>query len=152
MIHKDRQFWIKISIHYSFEILKFNQEVKSSEKVFNVVYRYILKVESYWNIKTLYKNASAKILINGHLSTRIGIHRGFKQGDAFSNGCFNISIDPLIRNIIADRDIRMIRLVTLRSREEVQMKAGGYADDVHTLCGADDDSVKGIFRQYERCN
>ena len=100
--------------------------------------------------KTIYKNASAKILINGHLSERVGIHRGFKQGDAFSNGCFNISIDPLIRNIIADRDIEMIRLVTLISREEVQMKAGGYADDVHTLCGADDDSVKGIFRQYER--
>ena len=83
--------------------------------------------------KTLYKNASAKVSINGHLSKRIAIHRGFKQGDAFSNGCFNISIDPLIRNIIADRNISMLRMVTLRSREELQMKAGGYADDVYTV-------------------
>ena len=63
---------------------------------------------------------------------------------------FNISIDPFIRNIGADRDIRMLSLTTLRSREEVQIKAGGYTDDVFTLCGGDDESVKGIFRQYKR--
>ena len=63
---------------------------------------------------------------------------------------FNICIDPLIRNIKADRDIKMIRPITLRSRDEVVIKAGGYADDVHVICGADDESVKGIFRQYER--
>ena len=30
------------------------------------------------------------------------------------------------------------------------MKAGGFAYGFHVLCGADDESVKGIFRQYER--
>ena len=30
------------------------------------------------------------------------------------------------------------------------MKAGGFADDVHVICGADEESVKGIFVQYER--
>ena len=80
----------------------------------------------------------------------MSIKRGFKQGDVFSNGLFNISIDPLIRNIIADRDIKMIRMITLRTSEEIQIKAGGYADDVFALCGADNDSVKWIFRQYER--
>ena len=44
----------------------------------------------------------------------------------------------------------MIRIITLRTREEVKIKAGGFADDVHVLCRADDESVKGIFRQYER--
>ena len=44
----------------------------------------------------------------------------------------------------------MIRMITLRTREEVEMKSGGYADDVHVLCKADDESVRGIFRQYER--
>jgi hypothetical protein len=56
----------------------------------------------------------------------------------------------LIRNIIADRNIEMIRMITPRTREEVNIKAGGFADDVHVLCGADEESVKGIFRQYER--
>ena len=85
----------------------------------------------------MYKNASVKILVNGHLSDRIRIHRGFNQGDAFSNGCFNIGIDPLIGNIIADREIGMLSLTTLRTREVLQMKAGGYADDVFTICRAD---------------
>ena len=80
----------------------------------------------------------------------MSIKRGFKQGDGSSCGWFNICIDPLIRNIIADRDIKMIRMSTLRTRDEVEIKSGGYADDVHVLCGADDDSVNGIFRQYER--
>ena len=30
------------------------------------------------------------------------------------------------------------------------MLTGGFADDVHVLCKADDESVRGIFRQYER--
>ena len=30
------------------------------------------------------------------------------------------------------------------------MKAGRYADDVHVLCGADDESVKNLFEQYEK--
>ena len=41
----------------------------------------------------------------------------------------------------------MLRMTTLMSREEVEVKAGGYADDVHTLCAADDESVKGIFKK-----
>ena len=55
--------------------------------------------------KVLYNNVSAKIMINGHLSEGVDIERGFKQGDAFSNGIFNISIDPLIRNLITCREM-----------------------------------------------
>ena len=93
---------------------------------------------------------SAKIMINGHLSEGVDIERGFKQGDAFSNGIFNISIDPLIRNIIMCRDTKMIRIMTPRSMIPVEHKAGAYADDVHTICKADQGSVQGIFTQYER--
>ena len=32
----------------------------------------------------------------------------------------------------------------------VKLKAGAYADDVHTLSKADQESVQGIFTQYER--
>ena len=54
--------------------------------VVNTLSRYGFGPRLIMFFKTFYKNASAKILINGHLSERIGIHRGFKQGDAFSNG------------------------------------------------------------------
>jgi len=49
--------------------------------------------------KTLYKDLSAKILINGYLSKKISIERGVKQGDALSCAIFILCIDPLIRNI-----------------------------------------------------
>ena len=82
--------------------------------IVNTLLRYGFGPKLVMFFKTLYENALAKILINVHLSVRIGIHRGFKQGDAFSNGLFNISIDPSKRNIISDRDIRMLSLTTLR--------------------------------------
>ena len=98
----------------------------------------------------VYKDISARVLINGHLGESLNIKRGFKQGDSPSCGWFNICIDPLIRNIIADRNIamvRMVRMITLRTREEIKIKAGGFADDVHVLCKSNDESVRGIFRQ-----
>ena len=49
--------------------------------------------------RTLYNDTSSRVLINGHLSRKVSVKRGFKQGDAFSNGLFDIAIDPLIRNI-----------------------------------------------------
>ena len=34
--------------------------------------------------------------------------------------------------------------------EEIKLKAGAYSDDALTLCGSDNESVKGVFKQYER--
>ena len=83
------------------------------------------KIIKYFRI--LYKEISAKIMVNGHLSKKVNIKRGFKKSDTFSNGLFNLSIDPLIRNLIASREIRMVRFITPNSGEEIKMKAGGYA-------------------------
>ena len=48
------------------------------------------------------------------------------------------------------RVIKMIRIMTPRSTIPVKHKSGAYADDVHTICKADQGSVQGIFTQYER--
>ena len=56
-------------------------------------------------VKILYNQLNAKILINGRLSKLIKILRGMKQGDALSCFIFIVCIDPLIRNIIANRQI-----------------------------------------------
>ena len=50
---------------------------------------------------------------NDHQSEIVEIFRGFKQGEGFSCCIFIISIDPLIRNINADREIKMVRLLQL---------------------------------------
>lgn len=48
--------------------------------------------------KFLYKDITARILINGYQSESIKISRGVKQGDALSCAIFIICIDPLLRN------------------------------------------------------
>ena len=61
---------------------------------------------NYFNV--LYNDVSAKIMINGHLSESVDIKRGFKQGDA-SSKFFILVIDPLIRNIIMSREIKVYK-------------------------------------------
>ena len=36
----------------------------------------------------------------------------------------------------------MIRIITPRSNEQIDLKAGAYVDDVLVMCGADNESVK----------
>ena len=63
---------------------------------------------------------------------------------------FIVSIDPEIRNIISSREIKMIRLITPRTLEKIELKAGAYVDDVLVVYVEDNESVNGIFKQYER--
>jgi hypothetical protein len=56
--------------------------------------------------KILYKNITARILINGFQSESIRIERGVKQGDALSCAIFIICIDPLLRNLNESKDIK----------------------------------------------
>ena len=94
----------------------------------------------------MYNNTTARITINGHQSNVVQINRGFEQGDAFSNGLFNLAIDTLIRNIIASRVIIMIRLISPTTSESVGLKSGAYVDDVFAICRGDCESVNGIFK------
>ena len=100
--------------------------------------------------RVLYNEISAKVLVNGHLSRKIEIKRGVKQGDALSCVIFAICIDPLLRNMNSDPKIKMIELKTRLTKTEVKCKAGGYADDVYVVCKGDQESVQGIFDQYGR--
>jgi predicted nucleic acid-binding OB-fold protein len=98
----------------------------------------------------LYKDISARVLINGFLSDKINIERGVKQGDALSCAIFILCIDPLLRNINADKDIKIVEVITRISRQQVNYKAGGFADDINVICGGDRGSEQRIFVQYER--
>ena len=103
---------------------------------------------NYFN--TLYNDISAKVLINGYLSEKINIERGVKQGDALSCAIFILCIDPLLRNLNADAEIKTIKVKTKLSKIDVNYKAGGYADDINVLCKSDRGSLQRIFWHYER--
>ena len=100
--------------------------------------------------RVLYKDLTARILINGYQSELIKILRGVKQGDALSCSIFIICIDPLLRNINADPAITAVEVKTRISKKTVNYKAGAFADDVDVICGKDDISIQAVFTQYEK--
>jgi hypothetical protein len=101
--------------------------------------------------ETLYNKITAKILINGFASEAIKIERGVKQGDALSCAIFIICIDPLLRNLNKNRNIKGIRIRKKNGKDEgINFKSSAYADDISVICEGEDDSIQNIFLEYER--
>jgi exonuclease III len=101
--------------------------------------------------KILYKNITAKILVNGFLSEAIKIERGVKQGDALSCVIFILCIDPLLRNINKSNKIKGITITHKRKNiPEVMFKGGAYADDVSVICRNERGSIQGVFDEYSK--
>jgi hypothetical protein len=101
--------------------------------------------------KTLYKDITAKIIINGYFSDSISIQRGVKQGDALSCAIFILCIDPLLRNLNNNSEITPVKFICpLKNKPVKAHKACGFADDVSVICIDDGISLKQIFREYQR--
>jgi hypothetical protein len=96
----------------------------------------------------LYKDITAKILVNGHFTKPINIKRGVKQGDALSCIIFILCIDPLLRNIDANNDIEGIQIGPPANSNVI--KIGGYADDVFSMVKLEPKSIQGVFDEYQR--
>ena len=95
----------------------------------------------------LYKDLSSDIALNGTLIKGYKILRGVKQGDALSCILFIMCMEPLLRNIEENNDIKAVRSAALNI--EIP-KAFAYADDVNLVSQNDRNSVKEIFKEYER--
>ncbi len=100
--------------------------------------------------KLLYKNITARILVNGFQSESIKIERGVKQGDALSCAIFILCIDPLLRNINKSRNIKGITIRQKNNENIITFKAGAYADDVSVICRNENESIQGVFNEYSR--
>jgi len=107
------------------------------------------KFIGYFN--TLYKDLEVRIMVNGFFSDKINIRRGVKQGDALSCSLFILCIDPLIRNINNNSNIRGVVIKGKNNNSpSVEIKASGYADDIAVVCQNDKKSLEQIFLEYER--
>jgi hypothetical protein len=102
--------------------------------------------------KTIYKDISARIIINGHFSESIKIGRGVKQGDALSCAIFILCIDSLLRNLNNNRDIKPITISNIHNSKKtiISHKASGFADDISVVCMDDSASLSQIFLEYQR--
>ena len=99
------------------------------------------------SFETLYKNITARILVNGFTTESIKIQRGVKQGDALSCAIFIICIDPLLRNLNNNRNIEGI---TICKKLGLQHKAAAFADDISVMCKNNQKSVQNVFKEYEK--
>ncbi len=99
--------------------------------------------------KTLYRDITARVLVNGFQSDPINIRRGVKQRDSLSCAIFIICIDPVLRNINNSRKIRSINL-GLEIKLRNPFKAGAYADDISVVCMDDNQSIQEVFEEYSR--
>ncbi len=97
--------------------------------------------------RTLYRNITARIMVNGFASESIKIERGVKQGDALSCAIFILCIDPLIRNLNKNRRIKEIQI---GRKSEINFKAAAYADDISVICKKSIECIQQVFYEYEK--
>jgi hypothetical protein len=97
---------------------------------------------------TIYNRQEAVVQINGHLSKPFALERGVKQGDALSCSLFVLAMDPLLRNIQDNQQIRGLH-IPITQNEEIEIKVLAYADDVNVIC-RNSNSILHIFHEYER--
>ena len=100
-------------------------------------------------IQLLYKDIKADILVNGYRTCMIKICRCVKQGDALSCALFILCIDPLIRRIERNNNIKPIVVRTPLTNVRVNSKCGVFADDVGAAIKNSIESINGIFSEYE---
>ena len=97
--------------------------------------------------EVLYKNITARILVNGYTTDSIKIQRGVKQGDALSCAIFIICIDPLLRNLNKNKRIKEIRI---NNGKEICFKAAAFADDISVVCANTQQCIQQVFDEYEK--
>jgi hypothetical protein len=101
-------------------------------------------------IKLLYNDIKANILVNGYKSVMIRILRSVKQGDALSCALFILCIDPLIRKIQNNVDIKPVPIPRSRfTNIEISSKVAGFADDIGMAINNDQKSIDSIFQEYK---
>ena len=101
--------------------------------------------------KTLYRNITARILVNGFASESIKIERGVKQGDALSCAIFILCIDPLLRNLNKNKRIEEVKIRRKNAtNKEISFKGAAYADDISVICKKSIECIQQVFYEYER--
>ena len=93
----------------------------------------------------LYEQQRVNIAVNGNLLEGYEIKNGVKQGDSLSCILFIMCMDHLIRNIESNNDIDRLEITDIPIPKVV-----AYADDVSCIINNNVDSLKAVFREYER--
>ncbi len=95
----------------------------------------------------MYRDLTDDIIVNGPIGKGFSIKNGVKQGDALSCSLFILAMEPLVRNILANDNIRAFHSNHV---DFTWPKALVYADDITIIMRNDPLCVLNIFHEYER--
>ena len=92
----------------------------------------------------IYRDQKVSIQLNSRCAGTYNIKNGVKQGDALSCILFILGIEPLLKNISADNNIKG---VTIEGREIPKIVS--YADDVACIIKPGNSNLQQIFNHYQ---
>ena len=92
----------------------------------------------------IYRDQKVSIQLNSRCAGTYNIKNGVKQGDALSCILFILGIEPLLKNISADNNIKG---VTIEGREIPKIVS--YADDVACIIKPGNSNLQRIFNHYQ---
>ena len=97
--------------------------------------------------RTLYRDLSTDIIVNGRIVSGFKIKRGVKQGDALSCILFILCMEPLLKNVDVNQVIAPLNSAELGCELP---KTYAYADDMSCIIKDSDEALQAIFDEYER--
>lgn len=95
-------------------------------------------------ILSLYANPRARVRVNGHLSNAFTIHNGTRQGCPLSPLLYILTLEPLLRCIWANSDIKGIKV---HNRE---FKMAAFADDILLILSSPLTSLQNLLSVLEQ--
>jgi exonuclease III len=113
-----------------------------AQKAFDSVdHNYLFKCLKAYNfsdkfitqIKTIYNNLNAVVMVNGYMTEKFNIEQSVKQGDALSCALFIIAMDPLLRNLDNNENIEPIT-INPGHDHETKINNASFADDITVIC------------------
>jgi len=97
--------------------------------------------------KLLYSELKNNMVINNQIIGQHAVKQGVKQGDALSCTLFILAIEPLLRNIEKNNDIKAIESKIIGFKWP---KVVGYADDITCIMVNNRVGKQALFCEYER--
>ena len=125
---------LSVDFKTAFDVMSWNFLEKCLKKL-NFGEKFI---EVFW---CLHRHTFSRIIYNGHLSSKIQLERGCRQGDPISCYFFIIGAEALANKIRQNRTIRGIKL-----REgQTEIKVIQYADDTTFFLDGSEESLRAVF-------
>jgi exonuclease III len=138
--NKEQGYLITLDARKAFDSVDHNY-------LFHILKLFNFPKEYIDNVRMLYRDLEASILVNGFTTDSINIEQSVKQGDALSCALFIIAIEPLLRQINNNPNIKGFDIKG--NDQNLEIKHMSYADDITALC-KNIEGIQFIIDEYLR--